>query len=258
MDSDSGINKHFYKIVALHEEKNLKWEDISLQVPMLSRGWFELSRLPKEDRVEFTEQYWFAKLPFKCAKGIFLEEKLKRFFEKVEDVSVFMAQEREKGPYDVHMVYSLKNDEAFFQGGPPANEESIINLTKQFESVHFPEDYLSFLTIHDGFSKYVDTGLIKTRDMAKSYLKFQDLVLDKVLLASDNMPIPPSTLIPFYESENLHSYQCFYTEWFPEEEMGNVSYDYSTKQKVSYLVEEGISYKNFLSWLLEYLKIPNV
>lgn len=253
MTMDEFIDDYFHKVIPLHEAKNLSWEEVVELVPFLSRGWFELSRLPKEDRVEFTKEFWFSKLPFNSSNGIFLEEALQAFFAKMEDVSVFLTQETEKKPFDAHMIYSLKDNVAFFQGNLPAKLESIAIFKRQFETFTFPLDYLAFLEIHDGFSKYSDRGLIKIKDMSKIYLKFQDYLLDTVFLSEEGLPIDPANLIPFYEAEPLHTYQCFYAEWFPEEEMGNIEYDDYVKQKVSYLFDGGNNYKTFLSWFLNYL-----
>lgn len=247
-------NAHFHQVIALHEEKNLKWEDISRIVPILPRGWFELSTLSKEDRIDFTLQYWLSKLTFATSKGIFLEERLINFFENMQDIGIYVTQDHKMAAFDVHMIYSLKEEIAYFHGCPPASVDTCAILAKQFETIHFPKDYLGFLEIHDGFSKYFDRGLIKTKEMAKTYLKFQDDQFDETLLLPTGQPVDLSTLIPFYESEVLHGYRCFYADFVPELEMGNIYLSQLHNQNGYRIFDDGPVYPTFISWFLDYLE----
>lgn len=256
--SESPGSGHFHKVIALHEKTGIEWEVLSKDIPLLPRGWFELSRLPLEDRLEFTKGYWFAKLPFLASDGMNLEERLEIFFEHVEEIAIFATQTSPQQPFDVHMVYGLKEGQGFFHGSPPANKESIATLVKQFAEFILPHDYLAFLEIHDGFCKYTDTGLIKMREMARIFMKFQELLEDAILIGPDGEQINPSHLIPFYESSQLHCYQCFYADWYPREEMGNVHYSEIERAMSNFADErrweESQAFPTFMRWLVNYLE----
>ena len=68
----------------------------------------------------------------------------------------------------------------------------------------------------------------------------------------------PKKLYPFYVSFNLPCYQCFWAEWYPEQEMGNIYYSNIT-QSMS-CVENGnsspenLSFATFIDWLMFYLE----
>ncbi len=252
------ISKHFHKVVALHEERDLEWEALSGQIPLLSRGWFELSRLPKEDRIEFTREFWLAKLPFISPNESHLEERLYTFFESLEDIEIFATQAKENQPFEVHMIYGLKENVGFFHGEPPIKESGLESLAKQFAHVNLPPDYIAFLQIHDGFSKYTDTGLIKSRDMARTFQHFQHLLAEELLVRPDGQVIDPSSLIPFYESFGLHCYQCFYADWYPDEEIGNIYFSEPDRTMSNFLdrnrLSENLAFSTFLGWLVFYLE----
>lgn len=249
-------DKPFHQVIALHEEPLAAWESVTEQMPLLPRGWYELARLPVEDRIEFTHDYWLTKLPF--IVSALLEKRLNEFFENLEEIGIYATQAKQGGPFDVHMVYSLKQAMGFFQGGPPAAPATIDALVKRFAHVNLPPDYLAFLQIHDGFSKYTDTGMIKTREMSQVYQRLQRLLVEDLLVRPDGQVIPPESLIPFYESFGLHCYQCFYADWYPEEEMGNVYFSEHDRSISNFLdahaYEENLAFPSFLGWLIFYLE----
>ncbi len=250
-------NEMFYKILPLHEERDINWDEIVSKIPHMPRGWFELSQLSAEDRVEFTRAFWFSKLPFDGLAGR-LQERLEAFFEEVENVEVYATQTEANQPFDVHMIYTLKDSMGFFQGAPAAHRENIENLQKQFPTVTLPPDYIAFLEIHDGFSKYTDTGVIKSRDMPQIYRRFQQILKDEVLIRPDSQIIKPESLFPFYESFGLHCYQCFYADWYVENEMGNVYFSEHDRTISNFLdtarLEENLAFSTFIAWLLFYLE----
>lgn len=247
---------HFHKVIALCDQ-GVAWDEISLLSPLLPRGWFELSRLAIEDRVEFTRDFWLSQLrPSLPDDGC--EERLLLFFDRVDDISLFLTQEHSTAAFEAHMVYSLKGDRGFFHGGIPSSSEALAIFAKQFGHFAFPKDYLSFLKIHDGFSKYTDTGLIKTKEMARHYMRFQETEDGKTILSPASEPIEPQDLIPFYESAALHCYQCFFTRWSPHGEAGNVYYA-QIESFVDELFEErrldeNFAFPTFSEWLLCYLE----
>lgn len=246
----------FFKLIPLHENRDLQWEELLGEVPHLPRGWFELSRLSREDRIEFTRDFWLSKLSFSQAPA--LDDQLISFFSQVDNIEIFLTQETKYSPFDVHMVYSLQEKNSYFHGFPPAHKEEIQHLCKQFESATFPKNYLAFFEIHDGFSKYMDRGLIRIKEMAKANFKFQQLLSSELLIGAEGFSINPTSLIPFYESSELHAYQCFFTEWGPLEEMGNICYSADLDQGLPFFLphflENGGASPTFLHWLIHYLK----
>lgn len=253
-----GPTNHFHHVIAIHESPDFGWEHLKSLAPLLPRGWYELAQLKGGDRIEFTHDFWHSKLPFSSRMSIHLERRLNEFFENLDEIGIYLTQVKKGGSFDVHMVYSLKEETGFFQGNPPASEEAIDTLIKNFGHVSLPVDYLAFFRIHDGFSKYTDTGLIKSRDMARVYQRLQHLLGEEILVRPDGEVIDPDNLIPFYESFGLHSYQCFYSDWYPEEEMGNVYFSEHDRSVSNFLdpsrLEENLAFSSFIGWLIFYLE----
>ncbi|MFN0065878.1 MAG: SMI1/KNR4 family protein [Chlamydiales bacterium] len=245
----------FHKVVALTKNPDASWDRISHEIPVLPRGWFELSHLSRDDRVEFTKEFWFAKLPFEEERH---ERKLEEFFEHLDDVEIYATQEKEGMPFEVHMIYSMQHQTGFFQGGPPSTPEMLETLQKQFANFVLPPDYLAFLGIHDGFNKYTDSGLIRVQMLARAYRAFQEILQGEELVRPDGQVINPKNLIPFYESFGLHSYQCFYADWYLEDEMGNLFFSEYDRTISNFLdtkrLEENLAFGTFLGWLVYYLE----
>lgn len=250
---------HLHQVIALHELKEPHWDLLSEQAPLLPRSWFELSRLPLEDRIDFTRGYWLSKLPLLPPQGTDFTKRIQLFFDAIEEIGIFLSQERPGLPFDVHMIYALEGQDAFFHGSPPASKEALENLQRQFSHIRFPKDYLAFLEIHDGFSKYTDTGLIRVRELPRTYLRFQEVLSGEILLNDKEEIVAPKSLIPFYEFSILHAYQCFYADWYAHEEMGmgNVSYvphEPDSDGIVENHLEMHMAFPTFLSWFLFYLE----
>ncbi|MCH9626039.1 MAG: hypothetical protein S4CHLAM123_12280 [Chlamydiales bacterium] len=251
-------SQYFQKVIALHASPEIEWEEISKLIPFLPRGWFELARLPVQDRIEFTQDYWLSQIPNDSDKGLRLERQLLDFFENLEEIGIFATQTHQSSFFDVHMVYSLKNGMGFFQGSPPASDEKIEGLINRFERVVLPSDFLAFLRIHDGFSKYTDTGMIPTKDMARIYQRLQRLLADDTLINPEGVALNPNSLIPFYESYGLHCYQCFCTDWLPEGGIGNLFFA-EHERTLSHLIDrknkgKNLAFASFLEWLIFYLE----
>jgi hypothetical protein len=248
--------QHFHQVIALHESTDLEWETLADKAPFLPRGWYELSQLSGKDRIEFSHDYWQSRLFSPESAG--LKSRLSEFFEDLEEIGIYVTQSRRGAAFDAHMVYSLKEARGFFQGGPPASEEMLSTLKKQFSHFSLPSNYLAFLQIHNGFNKYTDIGLIPTRDMVQVYQKLQHLLAEAILIAPDGKVIDPQNLIPFYESIDLHCYQCFYTEWSPEGEIGNLYFSESQRSISNFHSElhqkENLAFPSFFEWLMFYLE----
>lgn len=255
---------HFHKVLSLHESPEMEWEKISDLAPSLPRGWYELSRLPSEDRIEFVRDYWLSKLPYIPH----VHESLTKFFLTLDNIGIYVTQKTYEDSFNAQLVYSLKENQGFYHGYPPLQEKKILDLERKFEALVLPlnyllpEDYLAFLEIHDGFSKYTDTGLIKSEELEGYYLNFQkflekDGILEE-MVGKKEKEVNPRSLIPFYESFGLHSYQCFWGEWYPEQEMGNVYYSgiennlSDIENKEEWL--DNMAFPTFLDWIVFYLE----
>ena len=254
--SDQSSSGHFHKVVALHDAPDIDWKSISKLVPNLPRGWFELAQLKTRDRIEFTRDYWLTKLPYHPN----LQDCLMRFFAALDDVAIFATQKKFDDPFEPQMVYSLKDDSGFYRGGNPASEEDILKVQKSFSSYILPVDYLAFLQIHDGFWKTTDcTGLIKSSHLYENYQQFQEMLAEgQPVSTTKGDQVDAKSLIPFYESFGMPYYQCFWAEWYPENEMGNVYYSGNTKTisdvQSNDPMNDTMAFPSFTDWLIFYLE----
>lgn len=254
--SDDEPGGKYYEVIALHEAPDIPWKELSAKVPQLPKGWYELALLKTSDRIEFCRDYWIAKLPYHPK----MSEFLMRFFATLDDIGVFLTQQKWGDPFDVQMVYSLADDCGFYCGGLPATEEQIVSLQENFPEYILPADYKAFLQIHNGFWKTTDvTGLTPSHRMSETYKQFQSMILgEQELSTCRGAPVNPKSLIPFYESFGIHFYQCFWGEWYPEEEMGNVYYSQTTKTISDVGGSDpscdNMAFPTFIDWLMFYLE----
>lgn len=202
----------------------------------IPRGWFELSRLDSQDRIEFTQSYWLSKLPY----APHLSEGLGRFFRELDGIDVFLVGET------AHTVYSLKNNSTFYVGEPP-------NITHFDLGVNLPEDYLKFFSIHNGFYRHMDTGVIKWQQVRETWSEVQDKVGMMELKDGHNL-IDPKNLIPFYHYKDLDVYQCFYTAWYPTSSMGNVLVSLNEGFISPSKKKHDLAFPGFEDWLIYYLE----
>ncbi len=234
----------------------MEWETLKKLVPSLSRGWYELSKLSNKDRIEFLSDYWMNALPYRQGVSDFLGN----FLQNLDEVGIFVTQRVFDAPYEAHMVYSLKGDSGFYKGHSPIDESQLQLLQKQFSNVMLPRDFLAFLQIHNGFCKTTDmTGIMPSGKILEYHLMFKNMLInDDVIKTMSGRAVDPTTLIPFYESFGMPFFQCFWSEWYPEEEMGNVYYSGQTKtlliNESEGFSEEGMSFPTFMDWLKFYLE----
>ena len=247
----------FHKVIPLHEGGDLDWEVISKLVPQMSRGWFELCQLPVKTRIQFTLEFWLSKIPYHPNIDI----SLSTFFDRVDDIGVFLTQKKYDDPFEAQMVYSLANNRGFYRGGINGTEDDIIYLQKLFPDYILPKDYLSFLEIHNGFCKTTDcSGIIGTKEMEQKYALFFDLIqLQGQVMTKSRKIVDPGTLIPFYESFGMPFYQCFWAEWHPIDEMGNVYYSGADNTISDPLTKytgscDHMAFPTFSDWLIFYLE----
>ncbi len=106
--------------------------------PLSFKGWYELSRLQPSDRVEFTRDYWISKLPYHPTSL----DSITRFFERIEDIGIVIAQKHFNDRNQAHMIYALKEGSGFFHGGPAMTDEESVALQESYEDVILPEDYI--------------------------------------------------------------------------------------------------------------------
>ena len=254
--SDEVPHGNFHQVIALHDlEIKPSWEEVSSKVPNLCKGWYELSKLSIEDRIEFLRDFWLAKLPYHPDSLMLFNQ----YFELLDDIGIFIVQKKYDDPFEAQLVYSIKDGGGFFRGFCGATEDEIIALQKQFPNIIFPQDYLAFIQIHNGFSKATDTGITPTSKLHDSYQKFQTLLAEEEpLISLKGQSINPASLIPFYESFGMPVFQCFWTEWYPEQEMGNVYYSGITKTlsdvEASDSSTDSLAFYSFLDWLFFYLE----
>lgn len=258
--SDPGSSWNYHKVIILNEDHKLDWNNACKLAPGICKGWYELAHLNSVDRIEFTRDFWLAQLPYHPKINDFLM----RFFASLDDIIVFLTQQKFDDPFRAQLVYSLKNDIGFFRGFSPATDSEILTLKKQFPEITFPVDYLAFLQIHNGFSKTTDcTGLTRSIKMKETYDNFQNVLSEEnALTTNKGLPVNPTKLIPFYESFGMPFLQCFWEEWYPENEMGNVYYS-STTKTISDIDDgesysENMSFPTFLDWLMFYMEIIKV
>lgn len=253
--SDIHPNGHFHRTIHLQNEPVLEWDEASELAPCLCKGWYELAKLKKRDRIDFTLAFWMSKLPYHPKFSSFLP----RFFQSLDDIGVTLVQKTFESPFEAHLVYSLAGNNGFFRGFPPITQDSKNLLQKEFPESILPVDYLAFLEIHNGFAKLVDTGVIPSSKMKDIYDHFQIMVEEKgSLMTTENVFVNPKSLIPFYQSFDLPFFQCFWDEWHPDQEMGNVYYSSLSHfiRKSNHEEEkiETMSFETFIDWLMFYLE----
>ncbi|MBF5050932.1 hypothetical protein CLAVI_000554 [Candidatus Clavichlamydia salmonicola] len=229
------------------------WEEVSKEISLLPRGWFELAHLSREDRILFTREFWLLRLGDEIS-SVDVLEKLNIFFDNMEDISIYAIQHLENQGYEVRMVYSMRHAGFFFQGGPPAFSLSIEQLNQKFDNI-FPKDYLAFMGIHDGFGNCEDVGIIPTKEMAKSYQKFQQF-LSLGERKYNGISLDKIGLIPFYESVDLYSYQCFsMNNILANGGMANINFsstDFESNEKG--YTRKSCKFLSFLSWFVSYIE----
>jgi hypothetical protein len=254
--SEKAPHGHFHRVIPLHDDPYMDWEEACEIAPRLCKGWYELARLPVQDRIEFIRDFWLAKLPY-CPH---FDEFLTKFFTSVDDVGVFLTQQKYEDPFQPHLVYSLSENSGFFHGETPATDEEIINLQKDFHNYILPPDYLAFLQIHNGFAKLTDTGIIPSSKMKEGYKMFQKIISEgqEPLTTTSGSTVNPLSLIPFYESFGMPFFQCFWGDWYPDQEMGNVYYSVASRKisicKRKKECDETLAFQNFTDWLVFYLE----
>lgn len=253
---ETGGESNVQELICLSEEKGIQWSEISEKVPDLPRGWFELSRICTEKRIEFISDLWLDRLPF----HISAYPSISQFFSRLDDIAILVV--KRDFEYVTEMVYSFSDNSSFFRGFPPLTEEDV-RLFKNEMGLNLPNDYLSFTRLHNGFGKLTETGIIRMEDLEIARREVERILTngDKVI-KWENHVIDPKSLIPFYEDYGLNSFQCFFSDWYPNSEMGNVylsgiNYTISDTTDRSIWAEQ-LAFASFTEWLAMYLEGMNV
>lgn len=244
----------FFSVRFLSEEPEAKWSELEAINSDLPRSWFELSRISAQDRVEFVSDLWLDRFPYHpSAHPVFAE-----FFEQLDDVAVVLVQKEEEGPFQAELVYSFADNSTFFRGRSPCTEEDLLEMRSEV-GVILPRDYLAFLKIHSGFGKMSEMGLLEASKLADAKRHVAHLIIKSERpLRSGDRRVDLGSLIPFFEVLGLDSYQCFYTDWYPGNEMGNVylsgiDYKISDTSHKKALGEE-LAFPSFSDWFAFYLQ----
>jgi hypothetical protein len=251
-----GGDSNVQEVIFLSEEKNINWNELSEKVPDLPRGWFELSRIPTEERIEFISEGWFNRLPFNPIATPYISH----FFSRLDDIAILVV--KRDFEYSAEMVYSFSDNRSFFRGLPPLNEEDV-RIMKREAGVNLPRDFLSFIRLHNGFGKLTDPGIIRAEELMIARNDVRQILnnSDKEIQWQGQI-IDPESLIPFYEDYGLNSFQCFFSDWYPNSEMGNVylsgiNYTISDTTDRIFWAEQ-MAFPSFLEWLAMYLEGMNV
>lgn len=245
----------FQAVRFLSEEPDLTWSEAEkLGVP---RAWFELSRIPVDDRLDFIQQLWLEHLPFHPLATPVIED----FFQRLDDAVILVARKNEEDPWRTEIVYSMADNSTFFRGLTPANERDI-DLTKKMVESDLPAEYWSFMRLHNGFGRLSELGMLALDDLEIARKHLIDAVEKRGKpLRMGDIWLDPRALFPFYEEYGLSSFQCFNAEWYPSGEMGNVHFsgiDYTlsdTLEKKEWA--ENLAFPTFVEWLAAFLQGMN-
>lgn len=246
---------NFDEVRFVSEEKDLTWEEVQTIASDLPRSWFELSRISPRDRIEFSRDYWLSQLPYHPKVHPILSE----FFDRLDDIAVILRKEKPEDIFSAELVYSFADESTFFRGLPSPTEREINELKKEIGAL-VPRDYLAFVHIHNGFGKLSELGLLKIDEIPDARRRVMELILkaSKPIKAGKSVA-DAGSLIPFFEHLGLSSFQCFYSDWYPGSEMGNVylsGIDYTISDVAKW--EESLAFPTFLEWLASFLQGINV
>ena len=243
---------NFEEVLVLSEGPARDWSEIERLAPNLPRGWFELSRVPSEDRVEFSRAFWLKRLPFNVKAHAAISD----FFSSLDDVGVVLT--KKKDVWTPQLVYSFMDNSCFFRGLPPASESQIEELKEELDFA-FPNDWISFAKIHNGFGKLSELDVLQMDEIPTARRKVMEMLIKAPqAVKSGEKVIDPSSLVPFFEASGLSSFQCFYADWYPGNEMGNVyfsgiDFTVSDASRREAWGDNG-AFPTFLEWLASYLE----
>jgi hypothetical protein len=231
--------------------EKIVWSEVELLDPTFPRGWFELSQVPSEDRLEFIKSFWLNHLPFQPKAHLAISD----FFNALDDVSVVLTKAKEH--WEPQLVYSLMDNSCFFRGLSPARDDEMMELRDELD-FPFPSDFSAFTKIHNGFGKRSELDLLKISQIPAATRRLKEILIKAIEpVRSGETIVDAGTLVPFFETSGLSSFQCFYEDWYPGSEMGNIYFSgidstlSDTSRRETW--EENGAFPTFLEWLASYL-----
>lgn len=216
-----GGNEEFREVVFLHEG--------DAAAPDLPLGWRQLAQV--QGRVGLVRDFWLAKLPFHPKAT----PRIEAFFAQLDDVVPVVC----RGVDEIwsELVYSMADGSTFFRGLAP----QVDSLPMQ---EMYPRDFVSFLSIHNGFGRLSEVGLIRGEDLLDRRAELiEEFVQSESPVKWKGKILDPSALYPFYES--LGVLQCFYGP------VGNLDIC-ALDGKMSEL--EHAVFPTFIEWLAAFLE----
>ena len=115
----------FDEVIALHENAaEIELSDLQSKSKGFQKGFYELAKLSKKDRIDFTCSFWETTLPYSPK----LHEFLTLFFARVDDIGIYFVRKEVDPEFTPHLVYSLSDEETFFRGFPSALPEEVEKL----------------------------------------------------------------------------------------------------------------------------------
>ncbi|MEG0036644.1 MAG: hypothetical protein RSB82_02305 [Victivallaceae bacterium] len=250
----------YYKGLDFQSATIPSWERLIIDIPLLTKGWYELILLDDSDRTALIKDIWL-----NCFTLFDIHKEIlgiiDDFFNCLDSICIYAFKTEMNVFSDLRMVYSLKGGNGFFQGGPPFSGDIEAFFQKRFNQTFSPE-YRAFFLLHDGFSLNDDGGIVSTKNLSRTYQRVRNrLISDSSsysFFAEDGFG-----LFPFYESVGLNEYQCFLSDPEIVMGMGDASIcvlDNDLNQVIEILngnrkfdESDGCHYR-FLDWLTCYLK----
>lgn len=239
-------------VIFLSQKNNYSWDEISQKIPDLPKSWYELSRVHPLERIEFVKLLWQDLLPFHPKFSSYIE----RFFEKLDDIAIVIA--KRGGEYFPEMVYSFSDHSTFFVGKPPATFDDIRYFISQL-GFALPKDFLSFLILHNGFGRLSSNGILSIDDVHLERQRVRKILMgNNFIIDHRGGVVNPQSLIPFYVDSGLNSFQCFYVDWSPLDEIGNV-YLSGLNNAISDIsksfdLSEELAFATFFEWFIQFLE----
>ena len=247
-----GLDPLLQEVIFLSQDKSCLWDEISQKIPDLPKSWFELSRVHPLERIEFVKLLWQDLLPFHLKFSPYLES----FFAKLDDIGIVVA--KRGGEYFPEMVYSFSDNSTFFIGNPPATFDDVRYFISQL-GFSLPQDFLSFLILHNGFGRLGSSGILSMDDVDSERQKVRKMLMgNNFVIDHRGGVVNPQSLIPFYVDSGLNSYQCFYVDWSPMGEIGNV-YLSGLNSSISDIsksfdLSDELAFASFSEWFMQFLE----
>jgi hypothetical protein len=245
-NSIEGIKDPFHEVLLLSSDLDFTFEELKAKADNFPRSWFELISLSTKEKKEFLFEYWLDTLH---PSFEFLQE-LDIFFSSLEDIGIFLVKEFVSSPYLVELVYSLEKKNLFFVGLPPR----MTPFSAEAELFSFfPDDYLSFLKIHNGFRRFDEKGIIPLEQLKEYSYRFQKCYTESLKKIPLGQRVDdPKVFFPFSRDKN-GGVSCFHLGF--NNSIGKVCYiNNHCHLKTDPMVGFERTFDSFTHWLCHYLR----